>query len=750
MGAACTAFSLDQVLCVCFVFVELQPSRRLTMTEPEAVDSFEKNAQSHGLTVRDAVVFLVDWRRSMLTKSCPVSDGSEATAPVLHVVLKCISSIMKEKILARSSDLISVIAFGIHGEGERESWPRMRVIQPLEGLTAAGILRLDSLAESAKMLGQDELVLESSLNDDAATGNKNVFFGDNTPVEFDKALWAAKHEFAEKTKADKPGLVHRRKIFVLTDDDDPSGGSVGSRSLSVTQAKDLFEQNATIDVTLLSSEPASEEEDLNTGRSSFFYKVIAAGDEEQDLARKSRVTENVASLDDLALNLRKRQRTKRALCRTTFELGPGYKFGVALYSLAQKSRRPTRVDLAADTNQQVKKITTATCEAVGTSLKKSEIRLTYRLPCLKNVRPKKITNDPKTAERAKATEIANAGGPPLFGFTHKELGEIGDFGVTGLVLVGFKPLSSFRKENIMRAPSFVYPDDKSYTGSTAVFTQLLNSMVKKEVLAIALVSLRRGSAPPRFAALLPQPEEYENGVQVLPPGFQCFALPYKNDIRTAWRADMAENEPVPPEKNEDVLQKDEDVLEGEPQPEPSVDLPVEGLDEARKMIGKLTINHYDPRDFKNPDMQRFYAGLEAAAGVDGGRKQLVYKLDPNLDQMEDRAGKLMEEFKNVTMGDEFDGAMMAERYGTKTAKRAFKSAGRASAKRQKTETETKNAMDMVDTELFKERFRTNSINKFIKVDLLAYLRVNGVECQQSCKKAKCVELVYEHLGKSMS
>ncbi len=619
------------------------------MTEPADSDSVEKQAQRHGVSIRDAVVFLVDWRRPMLTNTCPITDGSDVTAPMLSVVLRSISGIMKSKIIARSTDLIGLVAFGTGGSGDRDSWPRMRAIRPLEPLNAAGILKLDGIAAHAERLAADEYALDANLEKMESEG-KEVCFGDDSPVQFDKALWAAKHQFAATIKAERTGVLYRRKVIVLTNDEDPSGGSTGSRRLAVTQAKDLFDLGAAIDVTLLSGNPVAASmasEDIDGGASTFFEDVIAGGDEEHMHALRSRVTRNVTSLEDLTEKIQHRQRTKRALARTTLQLGPDYKFGVALYTLVQRTKRPGKVELFADTNKPVKKITTATCESVGKTLRPADIRYMYRLTCLRQVRPKKVTNDPKTAAAARAAAIANSGGPVLFGFTANELTEISDIGVRGIVLYGFKNRASFRQEHILRAPSFVYPDEGAYLGSKNLFTQLLQSMIKKNLIAIVMVNLRRGRSMPRFAALVPQEEENdEDGMQLAPPGFHLYALPFKNDVRTAWRAEMTKNDPEPPEKVENMLEEDVAAAAAV-----AAETPPVGTEEARRMISKLTIKRYHPRNFANPDMQRFYAGLQAAAGVDGENKDEEFAIHPKEDMMQERAGDALKKFKAVTMGN---------------------------------------------------------------------------------------------------
>lgn len=84
----------------------------------------------------------------------------------------------------------------------------------------------------------------------------------------------------------------------------------------------------------------------------------------------------------------------------------------------------------------------------------------------------------------------------------------------GLRLLGFKSRSMLKHYHQLRSPTFVYPDERSMSGSTQTFIAFHAAMLKKQKMAICSF-VRTRAAEPRLVALLPQEEEVDAfGVQV--------------------------------------------------------------------------------------------------------------------------------------------------------------------------------------------------------------------------------------------
>ena len=119
-------------------------------------------------------------------------------------------------------------------------------------------------------------------------------------------------------------------------------------------------------------------------------------------------------------------------------------------------------------------------------------------------------------------------------------------------------------------------------------------MIRKDKIAIVRVQVRDNTQV-RFCALLPQDEKFDDmsGIQT-PPGFQLIVLPFADDIRSLDNIMEAAG-----------FQKSDDRMD-----EPAIvdQLRPEEKNAARLLIKNLTID-FDPRNFENPSIQKFYSGL---------------------------------------------------------------------------------------------------------------------------------------------
>lgn len=101
----------------------------------------------------------------------------------------------------------------------------------------------------------------------------------------------------------------------------------------------------------------------------------------------------------------------------------------------------------------------------------------------------------------------------------------------GLRLLGFRPLSWLAPHHAVRSASFLYPDNASAPGSTAMFVALHGALLVARALALAVWTRSTGGEA-RLVALLPQREQRtEDGFQMEPPGMNMVYLPFADDIR---------------------------------------------------------------------------------------------------------------------------------------------------------------------------------------------------------------------------
>lgn len=680
-------------------------------------DAVEVSAIARGVTVRRAFIFVVDWRRAMLRSTMKEWRGDKTTSgSCLGVSLRAIADIMRENILADAGDQYGVVAFGTSDSASVSQWPRVRVIHEMSKLNADAITKVQRTARKAEELSVlDDDALDAEL--EALADHDLHCFGPDQPVLFDKVLWCARsqlHTLAAKNTQNS-GIMYRLNIVVLTTDEDPSVDPEHPEATprvytnAFKQAKDLMDMRATIHVMLLGI--ASSEETIGSS-DRFFDKLVQGGDEAPEVRDFSnRAERGVSTGNEIVDNFQRSTRSKRAVMRTTFTLGEGYTFGVAIYLLVSKKRRPNKIELDQGDHEPVRRVTQSICDSVGKPLQTDEIRYRYELPCLKSTAKKELI-----ADDSLRSEL-----PAVWGFTRQEVEDICGITPKGITLYGFKKRSALRPEYTMRAPYFVNPDEASYEGSKTLFIQLLDSMLRTGVIAIVRMSLRKGS-PPRFAAMVPQEAvRHEDWKRRVPPGFHLHPLPYKNDLRFAWRKEL-ESQPIKYE-------------EGVPL----------GAEVAHRIVKGLTMANYHPDMFPNPDLARFYRRLATEAGLEDEDEE-PSKLDPDLKLFETKRGESLREFKTVTMGEDFDGMDVAEAFGTKTGKRAREAKAKAEDKKVKREEDNLNTRENLDLELYERHFQDGTLNKLLVRDLKLYVDAHGLKAE-SKRKADLIAAIEEYMDK---
>ena len=718
--------------------------------------SADEYARRRGMNVRDALVFLVDFRVSMIRKDAAIDIAADicetpGASSLLSITLRCIADVMKTKIVARNSDSIAVVAFGCRGSETRKGWPGVRVLRQLKPADATGIKLLQGIAQRLEAGDGDELLemeTEKLRNLEVSATDRNFCFGADEPVEFDKALWAVRHHFTAMAAA-RLGVMHRKRVFVFTNDDDPGSGNRAVKQLSLTQAKDLEDMGASLDVSLLMS-PSQMDTGMSEGpdSSTFFNDLVYTEDEGDDGGGETRGSVMIAtiySFDDLLTRVRKKEAKKRMVRKTVLVLADDYKIGVALYALVRKAKRPPKVELVAATNKPAFKITTATCESVGEVLKPEEIRYMFTPDCLKNARG-------KTEASSDLDETVAKPAPLLHGFKKSELAKAKALGPIGLVMYGFRKKSVLRREHTMGPSMFVYPDDTDYIGSTKAFTCLLKCMLKRGVVGLVSVRLREESGPGmRFAALVPQEEVVDEDVEKsVPGGFHLHELPYKDDIYTAWRKEMRKQEDSRVVNGEEgvgaeqegeeaaLIVKEEDMEASELRNEP------ESVSVTRRMVRKMKIATYSPSMFLNPDLQRFYAGLENAAGVESRYNPQDDLLNPDVAMLQEKGGVYAEEMKRLVVGAQFDGDALAEQFGTKTKKRGAETLEKRLKNTAEKQAAREAARGELDELMMLSMFNQGTLGKLLKADLQVYCRAHGLN--ERGKKQELIMAVEDHIA----
>lgn len=208
-------------------------------------------------------------------------------------------------------------------------------------------------------------------------------------------------------------------------------------------------------------------------------------------------------------------------------------------------------------------------------------------------------------------------------FTKEELERIKDFGPPGMTLMGFKPREALKRKHSIHHSSFMYPNEHDAKGTSMAFVALLQKMTEMNKIAICKLIARANSAP-KFVALLPQLEKFDaSHVQIAPPGFHVVYLPFSDDIRKLVFEEMAKA-------------SDPQVLA------------------AKKVVGKLELKDFSPKDYENPSLQKHYANLQALALNKDQPEEIVDYTAPAVERMKKRAEDLANEWKGLVYAAGYD------------------------------------------------------------------------------------------------
>ena len=195
---------------------------------------------------------------------------------------------------------------------------------------------------------------------------------------------------------------------------------------------------------------------------------------------------------------------RRALFNLPLEIGPEVRIGVKGYITIKRQEkvRSCYVWLGGEKAQIATGSTTQMAEDTARTVEKTEIRKAYKF------------------------------GGEAVSFTPDQIKDMRNcFGEPVIRIIGFKPMSMLPIWANLRAPTFIYPSETDYVGSTRVFSALQQKLLKDKKMGIAWFIARKNAAPV-IAALIPGAEKLgDNGEQLMPPGIWIVPLPFADDIR---------------------------------------------------------------------------------------------------------------------------------------------------------------------------------------------------------------------------
>ncbi|KAH8920511.1 SPOC domain-like protein [Atractiella rhizophila] len=586
---------------------------RLSDSEDEA--EFEGELE----TSVSSTIFLIDASHGMLA-------GKDR---MLETILRGSKELMKRRIVAGTGrDKVGVVFYNV----DVTSNSPMKQSQATQRLRKKHVYDLQPLAAPSvdSIKGMSDAILDISQIPDALVKSLGV----NSSGE-DSLVDALKH-CSGAFKAFAPKLSNRRLYFFTASDDPfptsahPSGTKKSKKQLkeeldfemsainaAYTQAKNLNEMGIELVPFFIGTE------DKPFVVEKFYSKFLIENesnlqglehevDEDNNVTRILPISVDAKEkLDLLMQQLKVKQPVKRALFNVPLTLGDGLTISITGYSYIQEQLKPsyTKVDLDSRTGAEVVSktewIDTDTAEVLNP---KTDIKSCLFLG--------------GKSERSEPKRVI---------FSPEEMRKLKSLGMEpGIKLLGFKDPDELKWEHNITTAKFIYPSEKVYTGSTRVFSALLQSMLKLDKIGLAFCYERRASAP-RFVYLVPKKEEVdEDGIQIEPPGIVVIPLPYSDDIR--------ENKI---EKTVTCMTRgegDEKDLEEEAGNHPEIE-------KAKEAIAKMRIK-FEPENFPNPGLNHHYECLSAIA-LNEDIPTIDDKTKPDFDRIQQRVGEIIKDFKDL-------------------------------------------------------------------------------------------------------
>ncbi|QSZ32283.1 hypothetical protein DSL72_001857 [Monilinia vaccinii-corymbosi] len=542
--------------------------------EEEEADEIDYRSQ------KDAVLFVIDVSESMLTPS-PPSDSKKADtdSPTL-AALKCAYMIMQQRIISNPKDMIGIILYGTEKtKFKDQSGSDTSVYPHCYLLTDLGIPSAQDVKALKEMVEGEEQTSE-------------ILVPTEEPLDMNNLLFCANQIFT--TRAPNFGS---RRLFIITDKDDPHSGDKSQRSSAAVRAKDLYDIGVFIELFPIST----QEHEFD--RSKFYDDIIyrdPLAEDSLNVGPKSFKShgDGLSLLNNLILDVNSKQIAKRSLfSNLPFQIGPNLTISVNGYNIIHKQTpaRSTYVWTEGEAPQIPELETTYMAEDTARVIQKVEIKKAY-----------------------------NFGGSEVY-FTADEQKQLKDFGPPGLRIIGFKPQSALPNWASINKSTFIYPSENGYVGSTRVFSALWEKLLKDEKMGLGWYIARK-NANPLIVAILPSAEKFDPSTkqQVFPAGLWLYPMPYADDLR-----DVAAPAPIV--------------------------APDELIDKMRVVVQQLQLPkaEYDPRRYPNPSLQWHYKILQAMALEEELPETPEDKTIPKYRQIDKRAGQYISDWGH-TLASQFE------------------------------------------------------------------------------------------------
>ena len=460
-------------------------------------------------TVKDAVLFAIEVNKSMLkVPSSTSSKKSDYSSPLL-AALKCAYHLMQQRIIASPKDLMGILLYGtelskFYDEDEDlkggHSFPHCYLFMDLDVPEADDVKALKGMVE----------VEDPESN--------RLFRTANEPISMYNVLFCANQVFQAKA-----ANFTSRRLFIITDNDDPHATSKDIRAQATVRAKDLYDLGVTIELFPIST--VERAFDTKLFWDDIVYKSSPSDPEAiiynppslVDVDGSKLVSgggDGISLLQSLLSNIQSKVAPKRALFSSLpLELGPDFKISVKGY-LLYKHQKPARSSYIYLGDEKPAIVTGFTEQVAAQD-----------------------EHDSKPVEKAEILKAYTFGGEKIT-FKADEIAGLRKWGDPVIRVLGFKPMSKLPMWAMIKNSTFLYPSEEDFVGSTRVYSAMHHKLCKDKLFALTWFVPRK-NATPVLAAMVPtlsaKSEEKSNPAAVsatgAPQGLHLIPLPFADDVR---------------------------------------------------------------------------------------------------------------------------------------------------------------------------------------------------------------------------
>ena len=183
-------------------------------------------------SAKDAVLFVIEVSESMLIAPPSIDTKKQERDTPVSAALKCAYALMQQRIISNPNDMMGVLLYGTEQTKFQEeeqargalSYPHCYLLTDLDIPAAEDVKALRSLVED-----EEE--------------SKKLLVPSKERVSMANVLFCANQIFTTKA----PNFASRR-LFIVTDDDDPHEKDKALKSSAAVRAKDLYDLGVIIEL----------------------------------------------------------------------------------------------------------------------------------------------------------------------------------------------------------------------------------------------------------------------------------------------------------------------------------------------------------------------------------------------------------------------------------------------------------------------------------------------------------------------